>query len=283
MAFARTWKFISRHPLTRRRPLSALARFLRWQITCRLRADVQLTWIDGVRVIARRGMTGFTGNIYCGLHEFADMALLLHILRPGDTFIDVGANVGSYTLLASGVCGASSLAFEPDPHTAQCLRRNLELNGLQSRAMVFETALGDVDGEAEFTIGRDTTNQVVSLPAAETRRVSMRRLDSISGAEAALLMKIDVEGFEEQVLAGAERTLSEASLLAVLSEGQEPSVVERLVRHGFARAYYDPITRELSRTPTNVPESNGLFVRDWSQLRTRVEAAPRRRVLDHEI
>ncbi len=58
-------------------------------------------------------MTGATGNIYAGLHEFDDMAFFLHLLRPEDMFADVGSNIGSYTILASGVVGAKSVAFEP--------------------------------------------------------------------------------------------------------------------------------------------------------------------------
>jgi thymidylate synthase len=62
-------------------------------------------------------MTGATGNIYAGLHEFEDMAFLLHLLRSEDMFADVGSNIGSYTILASGVVGAKSVAFEPVPST----------------------------------------------------------------------------------------------------------------------------------------------------------------------
>ena len=283
MTFAKTWSFISQHPLTRNHRLSALARYIKWQVTCRLRSDVEIGWIDGVRVLARRGMTGFTGNIYCGLHEFADMAFLLHLLRPGDTFVDIGANVGSYSLLASGVCAAKTIAFEPDPGTARALRRNLEINGLQSHVEVHEMAVGDTDGQIDFKIGRDTTNQVAETPGSNTRRLPIGRLDSIAGARNAVLVKIDVEGYEEHVMAGAEGVLSQASLLAVKSEGQQPLVLETLARHGFTPAYYDPFKRALSTCPAAVSAANGLFVRDWPAVQARVAAAPRRRVLDAEI
>lgn len=57
-------------------------------------------------------MTGATGNIYVGLHEFEDMAFLLHVLRRTDLFVDVGANIGSYTILAGGAAGAKLLLNE---------------------------------------------------------------------------------------------------------------------------------------------------------------------------
>src|SRR5262249_15331008 len=113
-----------------------------------------------IRLAARRGMTGATGNIYARLHEFADMAFTLHFLRPDDLFLDVGANIGSYTLLASGVCKARTISFEPDPQTMGLLRRNIDLNGVDGCVLLEQTAVGAEDGEVEFTLGRDTGNQV---------------------------------------------------------------------------------------------------------------------------
>jgi hypothetical protein len=69
------------------------------------------TWIDGAKFFVRRGETGLTGNVYAGLHEFADMGYLLHVLRAQDTFIDGGANVGAYTILACVARGATGHAF----------------------------------------------------------------------------------------------------------------------------------------------------------------------------
>ena len=55
---------------------------------------------------------GATGNLYVGLHEFEEMAFLLHFLRRGDLFADVDANVGSYTILAAVAVGTEAIAFE---------------------------------------------------------------------------------------------------------------------------------------------------------------------------
>jgi len=66
-------EFLATHPLTRRRRLSATARVLQWQIVSRIRGEVIIDWISGTRFAARRGMTGITGNIYAGLHEFAPL------------------------------------------------------------------------------------------------------------------------------------------------------------------------------------------------------------------
>jgi hypothetical protein len=81
-----TWRFLATHLLTRDHRFAAFARLIRWQIQSRLSDEVVVPWIAGARLAVRRGMTGATGNIYAGLHEFADMAFLLHFLRRG-TFL----------------------------------------------------------------------------------------------------------------------------------------------------------------------------------------------------
>jgi hypothetical protein len=153
-------EFLANHPLTRRRRLSAMARVLRWQIVSRFREEVILDWIGGTRFAARRGMTGITGNIYAGLHEFSDMAFVLHFLRPHDLFVDVGANVGSYTILASGVVGCRTVAFEPDPEAAAALERNVALDRIAERVETRRAAVGDRDGTIRFSVGLDTVNHV---------------------------------------------------------------------------------------------------------------------------
>jgi hypothetical protein len=74
--------------------------------------------VGSTSVVIEAGMTGASINHYCGLDAAADMAFLLHVLHPGDVFFDVGANVGSYTILASGVAQARTLSLEPTPAKA---------------------------------------------------------------------------------------------------------------------------------------------------------------------
>jgi ribosomal protein L11 methylase PrmA len=139
--------FFSTHPLTQKAPLRAWARFASWQIRSRMQEEVIVPWIGGQRFAVRRGMHGATRNIYVGLSEFADMMLALHFLRRGDLFLDIGANEGSYTILASGVCRATTWAFEPDPNAVRSLKRNLAINDLDELVTVYQLALGNADGE----------------------------------------------------------------------------------------------------------------------------------------
>ena len=143
-------RFFASHPLTHTAPIKAWQRWLSWQIKSRLRGEVIVPWIGGQLLAVRRGMTGATGNVYAGLHEFADMMFLLHFLRERDLFLDIGANVGAYTVLASGVCRAVTFAFEPDPDTVRALRRNIAVNSLEKLVTLHALALGDHEDDVPF-------------------------------------------------------------------------------------------------------------------------------------
>ncbi len=162
-------RFISAHPLTKHDPVRPLVRVAMWQIKSRIQREVIIPWVGNQKLIVKRGMTGATGNIYVGLHEFVDMMFVLHFLRCGDLFLDIGANVGTYSILGSDVCKANTWAFEPDPDAAHALRRNIEINGLQALVSVHEVVLGALEGEVPFTIGQDTGNRVAK--AGERSRI----------------------------------------------------------------------------------------------------------------
>jgi hypothetical protein len=82
MAISGLLKFMASHPLTRDNQFQAFARFAKRQISSRLAPGVIVyEWIDGSKFLVRRGETGLTGNIYAGLHEFAEMGYLLYLKR----------------------------------------------------------------------------------------------------------------------------------------------------------------------------------------------------------
>src|SRR5262249_8696404 len=109
------------HPLAHNKRIETLYRIAHSQINNPLQSEIIFPWIANQKLVVQRGMMGATGNIYVGLIEFTDMMFLLHFLRRGDLFFDIGANVGTYTVLASGVCGAKTWAFEPDKDALKAL------------------------------------------------------------------------------------------------------------------------------------------------------------------
>lgn len=275
--------FFARHELTRDDRLGAWARFASWQFRSRLQKELVVPWVGGQRLLVRRGMMGATGNIYVGLHEFPEMMLLLHLLRPGDLFLDVGANVGSYVVLASGVCRARTIAFEPDPITAAALWRNVSINHLAELVTVYEAAVGDVESMVPFTVGLDTVNKVSQPGVTGTRMVRQCRLDDVASADNPILVKIDVEGYEEAALDGAHVLLAKPSLKAIEIETVTEKVKTLLENHGFFQADYDPWRRRLRTGCKAVQTSNTLYIRDLAFVEARLKAAPSVTVLGHFI
>jgi FkbM family methyltransferase len=284
-------RFIASHPLTRDRKLAGFTRFARWQLKSRLHSEVVVPWIGGTCLAVRRGMHGATGNIYCGLHEFAEMSFVLHLLRADDLFADIGANVGSYTVLAAGVCGSRVRAVEPGGRAGAALARNIALNNLSDRVSVAAVALGASVGERAFSMGQDTTNRIVSESTGVHQRVPQTTADLMFADETPLAMKLDVEGYEAAVLAGAHATLADPALKALILElngsGARYGFDDQqthcsLLQCGFSPRNYDPGSRTLA-AQTGVSGQNTIYIRDPDWVQRRLKTAPLFKVLNREV
>jgi FkbM family methyltransferase len=290
-----TLKFILGHPLNRGRPFSTVANFARWQMGTRIfPSAVAIPFVGDTRLLIARGMTGATSNIYCGLQEFEDMALALHALRPGDLFVDVGANIGSYSVIAAGVCGARAIAIEPVPSTFAHLIDNVRLNGIGELVTPRNIGVGRDRGELRFSDEFDCVNHVLAAgeDPASGISVSVEPLDSVLAAQSPTLIKIDVEGFETEVIAGAHDALRSQTLLAVILElngsgaryGFDEDRLDGEMRNlGFAPFRYDPFDRSLSPLKRRNAVGNTLYVRDPAALSARTASAPLRTIHGREF
>jgi FkbM family methyltransferase len=139
-----------------------------------------------------------------GPWEPSDTAFVVERLSHGGVFYDIGANVGWYSLNVALRTPASVVCFEPQPER---LVKNLTLNSVTSR--VFSVALGATNGTVRMTREHKAANYISKAGAIE---VSLKTLDSLVREEALdppTLIKVDVEGFEYEVLKGAVQTLLE--------------------------------------------------------------------------
>ena len=159
----RTINFLLNHPLSSRNKPKAFQRFLSWQIKSRLtRKPSKYRFVNGSHLLVYPGMTGATGNVYAGLHEFYDMGFVLHALRKSDVFVDVGANVGSYTVIASAAVGAECISIEPVPSTFSHLLENVKLNSLEQKVDCLNIGVGEESGTLRFSADEDTKNHVIA-------------------------------------------------------------------------------------------------------------------------
>lgn len=288
MSLIRTLRFVTGHPLNREHKLDSIIRFAKWQIGSRLVPGATVfDWINGSKFFVKPGETGLTGNVYAGLHEFSDMGFLLHFLRSDDLFVDVGANVGSYTILAAAVVGARAIAFEPVPGTFERLVDNMRLNHLDERVRCLNAAVSDRGGSVVLTNDMDTKNHVLAHDerAASTTTVEAVALDSVLEREFPALLKIDVEGYELSVLDGARHTLEKDALSAVIVESNgsydryghnESSIPQMLLDYGFRACSYSPLNRTLGELDRDRADSgNTIFVRNRSLVDERLRTSPK--------
>jgi FkbM family methyltransferase len=287
MSYLNTLKFITSHPLNRDRKLDSLVRFAKWQIASRLAPGaIVFDWINGSKFLVRTGETGLTGNIYTGLHEFPDMGYLLHFLREEDLFVDVGANVGSYSILACSAVGATGIAFEPVPSTFNRLVENMRLNHLEEKVTCINKGVGAQQGNITFTSDSDTTNHALAVGehCDNAVNVEVTPLDTVLHSESPALVKIDVEGYETPVLEGAQEILRKQSIYSVIMElngsgnrygYDESKILDMMFDYNFKTYSYNPMDRTLINLEgKNLNSGNTLFIRDKSFVEERLKAAP---------
>jgi FkbM family methyltransferase len=143
--------------------------------------------------------------------------LLKQTITPGAVVLDVGANVGVSAMMMARWCGPEGHihAFEPSPSPKQLLTEHLRMNGLSDRVTVCPSALSDAEGTTTFYAsgisGKSALSDVNIGQSSEQVQVPVTTIDAYCRAKniKPSLIKIDVEGFEFNVLNGARNTLKE--------------------------------------------------------------------------
>ncbi|WP_165249447.1 FkbM family methyltransferase [Paludisphaera soli] len=191
--------------------------------------------------------TFFSGSYYQTILE----RLYRQVLRPGDQYLDIGANIGMTALMAASLIGekGKGFAFEPNPETHERLRINFELNPYRCLELV-PFAVADRESEAVLRLPAVGNTGIGSLagPQEEGGRSfvvrtvpGQRYLDRLDPAKPTFI-KIDVEGFEVKVLGGIESALDwpEVALVVEVNDemleraGDSIAAMERIVKaHGF--------------------------------------------------
>ena len=265
-----------KHPLNAQHKVKALLIFVTWQIKLRLinPSELVVKFTERSKYIVKKGRTGLTGNLYCGLHEFEEMMFLLHFLREQDHFFDIGANVGSYSILANAHVGAKTSSFEPLPATVELLKNNKAINGNNETWKIEILAIGDKENTLWFTSDRDTMNQIVNETYEGRKiKVDVVSLDSYckENETTPTFIKIDAEGFDENVIIGGERTLEDSNLKAIIIESDTELVKKLLIKAGFAPFCYEPFLKKLSQGYNS--GCNQIYIKDLDFVKDRIKNA----------
>ena len=249
-------KFLFRSPYNKKHPFFAICRFVEWKFIKLFKLTDYKKKVWGNRFLYLN-YDSFQSMwvMYNWIVDWEEFNLVRDMVRKGDHCLDIGANMGFYTIWFSKFT-QKIISFEPDAGNYQRLKRNISLNGLM-QPTALNIALGIAEGAVHFTQNRDGENHISLSENTDTGRVACRRLDNVLaeyGIDRVRYMKVDVEGFELAVLEGANHLLSEKKVdiiqveinAALVNSGSTVNdLLAYLYRMGFGLYSYDVQNRKL--------------------------------------
>ena len=243
----------------------------------------------GAYVCADLGDWAGRAHYYKGIYYDRIVPLLIdRLLLAGGTFVDVGANRGLHTLHAARVLGSRGhvYSFEPHPETFEVLKAHLVMNQLRN-CTPFNIGISEINAELALNMFNDdhsgTCSFVTSGEVTKTVLVPVHPLDEVLDAASLtgpILVKIDVEGFEHQVLKGMAQLLSRPDTTVICELTDEwlrktgssvDAVMVDMSKHGYRlllpEVRYRHWLKEVlilksASTPPNVRQFDAVFVRD---------------------
>jgi FkbM family methyltransferase len=168
-----------------------------------------------------------TWIIHIGVWEAFVDNILCALARPGDTFLDIGSNMGYYAVKIGGLVGENGrvFAYEPNPDLFEVLSDNMHINGFGGRATVFQAAAGEAAGASTLTFerrfpggGTAGLGPEYAVGGREQAQIAVVSVDDTVSEGVAHLIKIDVEGFEPLVLRGMKDLMARSPDAAVVVE-----------------------------------------------------------------
>lgn len=266
--------FILGNPLVKNERFQAFWRYLKFHILFKNGELSIIPFIKG-KLILKKG-AGSQANYYTYLQDFEEMLFLLHYLNENDQFIDIGANIGTYSILASKLTNCLSIAFEPSLNNFNILSANISLNNLKDKIKLYNIALGSKN-EMQ-TIGfKGELTYITSNKDLSLQNVNVKQLDTI--LDYANLIKIDVEGYEENVLKGAIKILKNKKTNALIVEfagynrygSSNKKVHDLLIKNNFNPIKYSPYNRSFIKLKNfRQDKINTIYIRDFKLAMDRI-------------
>ena len=240
----------------RSRLLAGLYWFVQESLLARLRRrGERFRWVQVLGHHLQVDITDRTGRLphfYGTPYEESVTGAIVAALRPGDVFVDIGANIGYFTVLAAHVVGTEGrvVAFEPHDGARATLEALVQRNGVSRCVEIVPLALADAAGDATLFVEDAITAHSTIEPSLSPMRdvatlrpaaiVGVTTLDEWMASHSELVgrvrcVKIDVEGAEARVLAGMTATLRLANLTIVCETTTGSAADAALARAGFTR------------------------------------------------
>lgn len=232
-------------------PLDAILAYFGPRLIPSSSREVDVALPYGLRMTIPPGFRSYR-SYATGVYEKCVTASLPRIIEEGMTVVDLGANIGYYTLLASRLVGISGrvYAFEPEPICYEYLQRNIVTNGCRNVVAV-EKAVSNRTGEAHFIASKATRGRVSVLstdtPSSVVQAVTMDDFFAEEGWPPVGLVKLDIEGSERAALQEMRglssrsprlKLIMELNMSAMRQAGVTPQdVASTLLELGFHKGY----------------------------------------------
>ena len=277
-------KIIINHPLNVNNKFESLLRFFSFNLKKILKKKIIFSWVEESKLIydntkiEKLSQRQIKLNYYLGMAEYKDMIFLIHCLKKDDIFIDCGANLGLYTILASKVIGSDTIAFEPHPETVKKFVSLLNINNITSKVKIIPKAIGDKIDKANFSNRKDALRRKIiqekDYEKDNVIQVEMTTLDyELKDIRKDFIIKMDLEGFEYNALKGATAILQNKNLKAIIVENNQPteksSINQLLSKFNLFPIEYFPQKREININKDNLEHKlNLIFIRDLEKIQS---------------
>ena len=236
------------HPNNQGKLLLTTLRLAWWMINRSFfKLNVIVEMLPGAKLICDPKSSYGSLVFYNSLPEYAEQMFMYQFVQPNDTIIDIGAHIGSETiLLGSKLTGGHVYSFEPTPSVRPMLITNIAINNLHDRVVVEDMAISDHVGSTKFYLSTESevnslhnhtgSKEIIVKTTTIDSYVKKQKLDHIH------LLKIDVEGHELAVIAGTKQLLTNHKIDVIVFEVNDQSgscyqnnlkVRELLIGYGY--------------------------------------------------
>jgi FkbM family methyltransferase len=269
-----TIKYIWSHPNCKHQKIRSIFRFMGWQFYKRLaHRYLDLPLLPNVKLRCHPDSYSAGAVLYCGLYDYDEMNFLLRYLRAEDSFLDIGANIGVYTLLAASKIHSGSIySFEALPKNYERLQENVKLNKFEqvkTHAIAVSNQTGTVglnlaEGDSMPFITHSATDKTITVPTDTLDNLLQNQpLANLT------LAKMDIEGAEILALKGALSLLKQQRPHVWILEindtvshfgHQKQDLVDFLYGYGYNLYRYNADTNQLSSVTVEEKKGNNVLV-----------------------
>jgi len=225
-----------------RNSIYSLLRYFIWQIIKALKLFPRIVCVSNSKFLIKNiavANQGGTKLYTCGIYDYDNIMFIKDYYKKfKGSFFDVGSNIGVYSVLISEEINVNIYAFEPHPETYTLLKENLKIN-LRNNVYAENVALGNYNGIVHFSNSPySSVNKVMINSGSDGITVNHISLDEFIFINKIIpdIVKIDVEGYEAEVIEGLKNNIS--SIKFIFVETNESNKIIAMLNHSFDGPYY---------------------------------------------